>query len=215
VVRQSLTRVVAAIAAGASLAVAASAQTQQQQDFSKVEIKTNKIADNFYTLDGQGGTISVLSGADGVLLVDTQFAPLTEKIFAAVKAISAQPVRYVINTHVHGDHTGSNENFAKLGATIFGRDQLRWRLAHPSPGANGTTPPPASPSALSAVSYDGPLNLHVNAEEVRLIPLRNAHTDGDTLVHSVGHDTSLPPATCIARSVIPMPTSTTVAASKA
>jgi glyoxylase-like metal-dependent hydrolase (beta-lactamase superfamily II) len=164
------------------------AQAQQQQDLSKVEIKTNKLADNFYTLDGQGGTISVLSGADGVLLIDAQFAPLTDKIVAAVKAVSAKPIRFLVNTHVHGDHTGGNENFAKLGATIFGRDQLRWRLAHPSPGANGTTPAPAALIALPLVSYDGPVTLHVNGEEVRLIPLRNAHTDGDTLVQFAGLD---------------------------
>src|SRR5438132_8737133 len=89
----------------------------EQQDYSKVEIKTTKIAGNFYTLEGQGGTIGVLAGPDGVLMVDTQFAPLTEKIVAAIRQISDGRIRFVINTHVHGDHTGGNENLAKTGAT--------------------------------------------------------------------------------------------------
>jgi glyoxylase-like metal-dependent hydrolase (beta-lactamase superfamily II) len=160
----------------------------QQQDFSKVDIKSNKIADNFYTLDGQGGTISVLTGADGVLLVDSQFAPLSDKLAAAIKAVSEQPIRYLVNTHLHGDHTGGNANFAKLGATILGRDQLRWRLAHPNAQASGAPGTPAPAAALPTISYDGPVTVHVNGEEVRLIPVRRAHTDGDTLVHFVGRD---------------------------
>ena len=102
--------IAAAILVG-SLAPQASAQT----DFSKIEIKTTKITNNFYTLEGSGGMTGALIGPDGVLLVDSQFAPLTEKIVAAVKAISTGQIRYLINTHVHGDHTGGNENFGKLG----------------------------------------------------------------------------------------------------
>src|SRR3954468_9754477 len=125
-------------------------------DYSSVVIKTNKIAGNFYTLDGQGGTIGVLAGPDGVLLVDSQFAPLTEKIVAAVKQISNTPIRFLINTHVHGDHTGGNENLGKMGVVIFAREELRNRLAHPSPGANNVTPPPAPAPALPVVTYSGP-----------------------------------------------------------
>jgi cyclase len=161
---------------------------QGQPDFSKVEIKTTKISSDFYTLEGQGGTISVLTGPDGLLLVDSQFAPLTGKLVAAIKQISDKPIRFLINTHVHGDHTGGNENFAKLGATIFSRDQLRWRLAHPSPAANGTPGTPAPPAALPVVTYDGPVTIHLNGEDVQLIPIRAAHTDGDTLVRFVAHD---------------------------
>jgi cyclase len=95
----------------AAMATSALAQNQQQ-DFSKVEIKTTKLSDKFYTLEGQGGTIGALVGPDGVFLVDTQFAPLTEKIVAAVKKISPSPIKFIVNTHVHGDHTGGNENFA-------------------------------------------------------------------------------------------------------
>jgi glyoxylase-like metal-dependent hydrolase (beta-lactamase superfamily II) len=94
---------------------------------SKVEIKTTKLAPNLYQLEGQGGHIGVLAGPDGVLMVDAQFAPLSEKIVAAIKAINPGPIRYLINTHVHGDHTGGNANIAALGATIIARPQLRAR----------------------------------------------------------------------------------------
>src|SRR6266542_2445319 len=112
-----------------------------QPDFSKVEIKTTKIANNFYTLEGQGGTIGALVGPDGVFLVDSQFAPLSDKIAAAIKQISDGRIRFVVNTHVHGDHTGGNENLGKLGVVILARPELRARLMRPSPAANGTTPP--------------------------------------------------------------------------
>src|SRR5262249_16706471 len=121
--------------AAAALLLAASAFAQNQQDFSKVEIKTTKLSDKFYTLEGQGGMIGAVVGPDGVFLVDTQFAPLTEKIVAAVKKISPTPIKFIVNTHVHGDHTGGNENFGKLGAVIFSRDQLRARLARPAGNA--------------------------------------------------------------------------------
>jgi cyclase len=166
----------------AAMATSALAQNQQQ-DFSKVEIKTTKLSDKFYTLEGQGGTIGALVGPDGVFLVDTQFAPLTEKIVAAVKKISPSPIKFIVNTHVHGDHTGGNENFAKLGATIFSRDQLRARLARPA--GNAAAAPPA---ALPVVTYDGPITVHMNGEDVQLIPIRVAHTDGDTLVRFPGLD---------------------------
>ena len=162
--------------------VAATAHAQAPQDFSKVEIKTTKIAGNFYTLEGSGGTIGVLAGPDGVLMVDSQFAPLTEKIVAAIKQISDGRVRFLINTHVHGDHTGGNENFGKLGVTLLSRDQLRGRLIKPNPGANGAPGVPAPAPALPTITYDGPVTIHMNGEDVQLIPVRAAHTDGDTMV---------------------------------
>ncbi len=116
------------VALAALFGMAALTYAQTPPDFSKVEIKTTKVADNFYTLEGQGGTIGVLAGPDGVFLVDTQFAPLTGKIVAAVKQISPNPIRFVVNTHVHGDHTGGNENLGKMGAVIFAREELRSRL---------------------------------------------------------------------------------------
>src|SRR5215470_18591303 len=140
-----------ALLMAAALLTATSAVAQNaQQDFSKIEIKTTKITDKFYTLEGSGGMIGALVGPDGVFLVDTQYAPLTEKIVAAVKAISPSPIKFVVDTHVHPDHTGGNENFAKLGAVLFSRDQLRARLANP-----GGTAQPAPAAALPMVTYDG------------------------------------------------------------
>src|SRR5436309_5033612 len=171
------------VLAGAALLMAAAVMAQNQTDYSKVEIKTTKLNDKFYTLEGQGGTIGALVGPDGVFLVDTQFAPLTEKIVAAVKKISSSPIKFVVNTHVHGDHTGGNENFGKMGAVIFSRDQLRARLARPTGNAQ-----PAPAAALPVVTYDGPVTIHMNGEDVQLIPIRSAHTDGDTLVRFPGLD---------------------------
>jgi glyoxylase-like metal-dependent hydrolase (beta-lactamase superfamily II) len=120
--------------------------------------------------------------------VDSQFAPLSQKIAAAIHQISDKPIRFMVNTHVHGDHTGGNENFAKMGVTIFSRDELRWRLAHPSPGANGAPGVPAPADALPVVTYDGPVTIHMDGEDVHLIPIRRAHTDGDTLVYFPNND---------------------------
>src|SRR5271157_4821787 len=114
-----------------------------QPDFSKVEIKTQKLADDFYVLEGQGGAISALTGPDGIFLVDSQFAPLTEKIVAAIRQVSDKPIRFLVNTHVHGDHVGGNANFARQGVTIFAREQLRERLIHPASNANGQPGRPA------------------------------------------------------------------------
>src|SRR5438105_4686837 len=135
-----------------------------QGDLSKVEIKTTKITNNFYTLEGSGGTIGALVGPDGVLMVDAQFAPLTDKIVAAIKSISNGNIRYLINTHVHGDHTGGNENFGKLGVTLFSREELRDRLAHPAPNANGTPGTPMPPAGLPIITYTGKLVFHMNGD---------------------------------------------------
>src|SRR5216117_1722795 len=138
-----------AYVSAALIALGSASALAQQTDFSQVQIKTTKIAGNFYTLEGQGGTIGVLTGPDGVLMVDSQFAPLTEKIVAAIKTISDGRIRFLINTHVHGDHTGGNENFGKMGVTIFAREPLRARLITPNPGPNGapgvSTPPAGLP----------------------------------------------------------------------
>lgn len=155
----------------------------QQRDFSKVEIKTTKITDTFYALEGEGGRIGILAGPDGILMVDSQFAPLSEKIAAAVRQISDGPIRFLVNTHVHGDHTGGNANFAKLGATIMARENLRARLMKPSAPAGGPPGVPAPALALPVVTYDVQTVIHMNGEEVRLIPVPVAHTDGDTMVY--------------------------------
>ena len=169
-------------------AAPAHGQGQTQPDFSKIEIKTTKLGNNFYTLEGQGGTIGVLAGPDGVLMVDDQFAPLSAKIAAAIKQISDQPIRFLVNTHVHPDHTGGNENFGKMGAIIFAREELRDRLMHPNPAANGTPGVPAPAAALPLVTYEGIVKLHINGEVVELIPIPKAHTDGDTMIYFPGLD---------------------------
>jgi cyclase len=172
--------VVIGLVTAATLGLAARAQ---QPDFSQVQIKTTKVAGNFYTLEGQGGTIGVLTGPDGVLMVDSQFAPLSDKIVAAIKQISDGRIRLLVNTHVHGDHTGGNENIAKTGAIILARENLRARLAKPAPQANGQPGVPAPPMALPVVTYDSQVTVHMNGEDVQLIPVPVAHTDGDTMVY--------------------------------
>jgi cyclase len=166
-----------------SLIVAASARAQAPVDDSKTVVKTNKITDNFYTVDGRGGTIGVLVGPQGTFMVDTQFAPLTDRIVAAIKQISPNPIRFVVNTHVHPDHTGGNANLGKMGATIFARDELRDRLMNPAPGANGQPGTPAMDIALPVVTYENKVTFHMDGETVDLIPIRRAHTDGDTMVY--------------------------------
>jgi cyclase len=154
-----------------------------QQDFSQVQIKTTKIGGNFYTLEGSGGTIGVLAGPDGVLMVDAQFAPLSDRIVAAIKQISDGRIRFLVNTHVHGDHTGGNENIGKLGATIMARENLRARLMKPAPLANGQPGVPTAAVGLPVVTYDAPIVFHMNGEDVQPIPVPVAHTDGDTMVY--------------------------------
>ena len=177
-----------AFAVGAGVLCAALAYAQGAPDFSKVEIKTTKITDKFYTLEGQGGMIGVLVGPDGVFMVDTQFAPLSDKIAAAIKQITPQPIKFVVNTHVHGDHTGGDENFGKMGATIISREELRFRLAHPNPGANGAPGVPTPAAGLPKQTYREKLTLHMNGEEIQLIAIPRAHTDGDTMVYFPGLD---------------------------
>jgi cyclase len=166
-------------AAVAFLALAPAAFAQQQQDMSAVQVKATKLADNFYTLEGQGGMIGALVGPDGVFMVDSQFAPLTEKIVAAIKQLTERPIKFLVNTHQHPDHTGGNENFAKLGVTVISRDELRTRLAATT--GRGAVPP----AALPMLTYKGAVTLHMNGEEVRLIPVPAAHTDGDTMIYFV------------------------------
>jgi len=178
------------------LAVAANAQNPvaAQPDFTKVGIKITKVTDRFYILEGRGydlcegwpctpdGTIGILTGDDGVLMVDDKYAPLSGKIMTAIKSISGQPVRFLVNTHVHGDHTQGNENFGKLGATIVAREPVRERLLKGQLYSTGPLFPPAPPVALPKITFDGGLTLHIDGDEVELVPIPRAHTDGDIIV---------------------------------
>ena len=171
-----------AVSANAQGMGAAPAAAPAPVDYSKVQIKTTKLSGNLYALVGMGGTTGALVGPDGVLLVDTQFAPLTDKIVAAVRQISNSPIRFVLNTHFHSDHIGGNENLGKMGAVIFSRDELRQSLITPGPGINGAHIDPSPAAALPLVTYHGGLTLHLNGEEVSAIPIPHAHTDGDSIV---------------------------------
>lgn len=153
-----------------------------------VQVMTTKFGANFYAIDGQGGRMGALIGPDGVFLVDAQFPAVTDRIVAALRQIAPDArLRFLVNTHVHGDHTGGNENFAKLGVTLMSRPLLRMRLQKPAPPAPGGKPtPPAPAAALATVTYDERTTLYMNGDEIQLIPLRDAHTDGDTAVRFVG-----------------------------
>jgi cyclase len=176
---------VAAALLFAASAVPARSQAPAAQD---VQVTITKLAGNVYGIDGQGGRISALVGPDGVFLVDAQFPQVTEKIIAALKTVSDGRVKMIVNTHVHGDHTGGNENFGKMGTVIMSRPNLRARLIKPAPGANGQVPPSAPAAALPVITYDQPLTIQFDGEEVRIIPLPPSHTDGDTAVKFVNAD---------------------------
>ena len=150
----------------------------QQQDFSAVQIKTHQVPGNVYYVEGQGGNVGLLVGDDGVLMVDDQFAPLSEKLQAAIKALSSKPIRMLVNTHVHGDHTGGNENFGKLGVGIVAHDNVRLPRAK---GGNGAAPSPAL--ALPVVTYGARMSMHLNGETITIGKLPPAHTDGDSFIH--------------------------------
>ena len=153
-----------------------------QQDFSKVEVKAENLAPGVSVLFGAGGNIGVSHGEDGTVLIDDQYAPLTPKIQAAVAGLGASPVRFLVNTHWHGDHSGGNENFGKAGAVIMAHDNVRVRMASDQNTPFGEVK--ASPKvALPVITYAEGLKLHLNGEEVRVISVPPAHTDGDSIVH--------------------------------
>ena len=152
-------------------------------DFSKVEIKTTDLGDNVYMLEGQGGNITVAVAKDGIIMVDGQFAPLHDKIKAAIAAISNQPIKYLINTHYHGDHTGGNEPFAKDGVTVVSQINVRNRLAAGTTnGLTGAKTPPAPQGALPSKTYTNVYKIRLSGRVADLKHIANAHTDGDTYV---------------------------------
>jgi cyclase len=173
------------ICALAILAVAAPAYAQQ--DFSKVEIKAEQLAPGVAVLFGAGGNIGVSYGEDGTILIDDQYAPMTEKIQAAVSGLGATPVKFLVNTHWHGDHSGGNENLGNAGAVIMAHDNVRVRLAAGAvsgAGTSGARTIAAAPRiALPVITYAEGLKLHLNGEEVRVIHMPAAHTDGDSIIH--------------------------------
>jgi len=161
---------------------------QQQPDFSKVQIKVTKVSGNIYMLEGQGGNIAASVGDDGIIIVDDEFAPLAEKIQAALHnlGITDKPVRFVINTHFHGDHTGGNLPMATAGATIIAHDNVRKRLETGGPGGNGgsikTQNLPQPKGALPIITFAEDVTVHLNGEDVRALHFPAGHTDGDAII---------------------------------
>ena len=153
----------------------------------EVEIETVPVAPGVHMLIGQGGNIGVSTGGDGVLLIDDQFAPLEAGIRAAVAKLSPEPIRFVLNTHWHGDHTGGNAWLGRSGTTIVAHDAVRARMStEQEMRAFGRTVPPSPPEALPVVTFGRDLTLHWNGETIRVIHVPAAHTDGDAIVHFVG-----------------------------
>ena len=147
----------------------------QAQDMSDVEMVVHPVAGNVSYIEGNGGNIGLFTGPDGVFLIDDQFAPLTDKIVAAIGRVSDQPVRFIINTHMHPDHTGGNENFGKLGALIFGHDNVRIQMA-----LSGYKEEPP------LVTFSEDISFHINGETVHVFKTPDAHTNGDSYIHFRG-----------------------------
>ena len=179
---------ICAVLLAGMMAVGQAAQAQQDTDFSKVQIKVTKVSGNIYMLEGEGGNIAASVGEDGIVLVDDQFAPLAEKIQAALKdlKITDKPVRFVINTHYHGDHTGGNAPFANAGSTVIAQDNVRKRLESGGTGGNGGSIkmeiPPAPKSALPVITFEHDVTVHLNGEDIRALHFPAGHTDGDAVI---------------------------------
>lgn len=154
----------------------------QQPDFSKVEIKVTKVAGNVYMLEGMGGNIAALTGDDGVVMVDAEYAPLADKIRAALKTVSDKPVRYLINTHWHGDHTSGNTAFGD-SAVIIAHDNVRKWLGSEQKSVFGQPVPPIAKAGLPVITYHDQMALHLNGDDMLLYHPANSHTDGDTVVY--------------------------------
>lgn len=160
-----------------------------QQDFSKVEIKTEKLADTVYMMTGSGGNLGLSAGPDAVFLIDDQFAPLTPKIKAAIAKITRKPVKFLLNTHWHFDHVGGNENLGKGGVLIFAHENVRKRMSTEQfMEFLGMQIKPGPKAALPVITFTTGLTFHVNGDDVRAFHVDNAHTDGDTVVHFIKSD---------------------------
>lgn len=169
-------------------ALAARVCNAQQQDFSKVQIKATKVSGNIYMLEGAGGNIGASIGEDGIVIVDDQFAPLADKIQASLKSlgITDKPVRFVINTHYHGDHTGGNTPFSNAGSTVIAQDNVRKRLQTGGSAGNGGSikmeVKPAEKADLPIITFEHDVTVHLNGEDIRALHFPSGHTDGDSII---------------------------------
>jgi len=179
---------ICAVLLGGMMAVGQPAKAQQNTDFSKVQIKVTKVSGNIYMLEGEGGNIAASVGEDGIVIVDDQFAPLAEKIQAALKdlKVTDKPVRFVINTHYHGDHTGGNEPFANTGSTVIAQDNVRKRLETGGTGGTGGAMKfdykAAPKAALPVITFEHDVTVHLNGEDIRALHFPAGHTDGDAVI---------------------------------
>jgi cyclase len=170
-----------------TLLISAAAQ-QKEPDWSKIQIKVSRVSGNIYLLEGQGGNIAASVGEDGIVIVDDEFAPLAEKIQAALKdlKITDKPVRFVINTHYHGDHTGGNPPFANSGSTVIAQDNVRKRLLSGGTAGNGGSlkmeNKPAEKAALPIITFEHDVTVHLNGEDIRALHFPAGHTDGDAII---------------------------------
>ena len=175
-----------ALALATALVVPAPAATQGMDD---VQITTQRLTDGVYMLLGQGGNIGLSVGEDGAFVIDDQFAPLTDKILAAIAAVTDEPVRFVFNTHWHGDHTGGNENMGEAGALIVAHENVRERMSVEQVleriGRPVSTTPASPEGALPVVTFTEDVSFHINGDELHAFHVSNAHTDGDAIVHFV------------------------------
>ncbi|MGA3175825.1 MAG: MBL fold metallo-hydrolase [Candidatus Acidiferrum sp.] len=179
---------ICAVLLGGMMAVGQPAKAQQNTDFSKVQIKVTKVSGNIYMLEGEGGNIAASVGEDGIVIVDDQFAPLAQKIQAALKdlKITDKPVRFVINTHYHGDHTGGNEPFANTGSTVIAQDNVRKRMETGGTAGNGGSMKmevkAAPKAALPVITFEHDVTVHLNGEDIRALHFPAGHTDGDAVI---------------------------------
>ncbi|PWF44674.1 MBL fold metallo-hydrolase [Massilia glaciei] len=179
--RLSSLLLLAALSGALSCALSGAATAQ---DFSKVQVKSEKLNDTTYMLIGAGGNLAVAFGPDAVFVVDDQYAPMTPKLKAAIAALTSEPVKFVLNTHWHGDHTGGNENFGKAGATIVAHENVRKRMSSDQLIAFFSKPVKASPKqALPVVTFGRDVTFHLNGDEIHVFHVPNGHTDGDAIVH--------------------------------
>ncbi|MEO8449156.1 MAG: MBL fold metallo-hydrolase [Gemmatimonadota bacterium] len=167
-----------------------SAALAAQTPMDTIHIVTIPVATGISMLQGSGGNIGVAVGEDGVFVIDDQFAPLTERIRAAIAALSDKPVRFIVNTHWHGDHTGGNENFGKLGTVIVAHDNVRKRMSVDQFMARFNNTVKASPKvALPILTFDDHVTFHLNGDDIHVVHVANAHTDGDAIIHWVNGNT--------------------------